>query len=155
MADVDLKNFPPEERVKRLKELEEQKNKEIEEAKKLIKESEEEIIERRKWKDKVPMPEFVSGSLEGLSTEVKDILKTERGLNENQKIELELEKEFEERLAEKKKREDLETLTINVESPVVKNHLGYEVNLTVSTYQREDHQNKGYKTNNFEDIKYG
>ena len=51
----DLKNVPPEERIKKLKELEEKKKKEIEEAQKAIRESEQEITEKRKWEDKVPI----------------------------------------------------------------------------------------------------
>ena len=81
MAD-ELKNLPPEERIKKLKELEKQRKKEIEEAQKKIKESEDELRERRKWKEKVPIPEFAQEGFGGLSEEAKDILKQHRGVKE-------------------------------------------------------------------------
>ncbi len=81
MAD-ELKNLPPEERIKKLKELEKQRRKEIEEAQKKIKESEDELRERLKWKDKVPMPEFAQDGFGGLSEEAKEIIKQNRGVKE-------------------------------------------------------------------------
>ncbi len=82
MAD-DLKNLPPEERIKKLKELEEKKKKEMEEqrkaideAEKGIKEANEELTERKKFKDKVPIAEVASEGGEGLSEEAKIILKS-------------------------------------------------------------------------------
>lgn len=84
MPKEDLSNLPPEERIKRLKELEKKRKQEIEEAQKEIKESQEEIKERQKWLEKVPMPEFAQDTLEGLSEEAKQILK-ERGVKEKKK----------------------------------------------------------------------
>ena len=81
MAD-ELKNLPPEERIRKLKELEKQRKKEIEDAQKKIKESEDELRERRKWKDKVPIPEFAQDGFGGLSEEAKEILKQHRGVKE-------------------------------------------------------------------------
>ncbi len=82
MAD-NLKSLPPEERIKRLKELEEKKKREIEEqrkaiddAEKGIKEANEELTERQKVKDKVPIAEVASEQGEGLSEEAKIILKS-------------------------------------------------------------------------------
>jgi hypothetical protein len=51
VEDIDLKKLSPEERIKKLKELEEKSKKEIEKAQKLIKESEEEIAIEQKLKD--------------------------------------------------------------------------------------------------------
>ncbi|MEW5896823.1 MAG: hypothetical protein AB1668_03975 [Nanoarchaeota archaeon] len=85
MADEDIRNLPPEERIKKLKELEEKRKKEIEEAHALIKQSEEELTERRKWKEKVPIPEFASEDLQELSEEAKEILRTERGLKDKRR----------------------------------------------------------------------
>src|SRR3989338_11521327 len=82
MAEDDIKKLPPEERIKKLKELEKQRKKEIEEAQKKIKESEDELRERRKWKEKVPIPEFAQEGFGGLSEEAKDILKQHRGVKE-------------------------------------------------------------------------
>ena len=76
------KDLPPEERIKKLKELKKQKEKEIAEAQKKIKESEEEISDREKLKEKVPIPESAQEDLEGLSREGKDIVKEQRGLHE-------------------------------------------------------------------------
>ena len=86
MAKDDLNNLPPEERIKRLKKLEEEKKKEIAEAQKKLKESEDELTERRKWVDKVPIPEFAKEDLKDLSGEGKQILK-ERGVKEEKKDE--------------------------------------------------------------------
>ncbi|GEM_PF-1141215 len=106
MAD-DLKNLPAEERIKRLKELEVKKKKEIEEqqkviekekkeiedAEKEIKNANEELTERQKVKDKVPILEAASESGEGLSEEAKIILKSMQkrvsGKNENENGEVE------------------------------------------------------------------
>lgn len=84
MAKDELKRLPPEERIKRLKELEQQRRREIEEAQKQIKESEEEIKEGRKWKEKVPIPEVAKEDLEGLSEEGKQLLKVHKGAKEIQ-----------------------------------------------------------------------
>ena len=80
MADEDIKKLPPEERIKKLKELEAKKKKEIEEGQKSIKESQEEIKDRRKWLDKVPIPEMGKEELEGLSPEGKQILQVSKRL---------------------------------------------------------------------------
>ena len=81
MAD-DLKDLPPEERIKKLKELEKKRKQEIAEAQEKIKESQDELRERLKWKQKVPMPEFASENLSGLSGEAKEILKSDKGIKE-------------------------------------------------------------------------
>ena len=81
MSEESLKNLPAKERLKKLKELEEKKKKEIEQARKLIKESEEELSERQKWKEKVPIPEFAKEDLKDVSDEAKEILKS-RGVKE-------------------------------------------------------------------------
>lgn len=80
----DDKELPPEERIKKLKKLKEEKEKEIADAQKKIKESEKEITEREKFKEKVPIPESEKQDLEGLSEEGKGIIKEQRGLHENQ-----------------------------------------------------------------------
>jgi hypothetical protein len=59
MADDDLKNLPPEERIRKLKEIEEKKKKEIKDAQDEIKRSEDEIIEMEKWNEKVLLPDIV------------------------------------------------------------------------------------------------
>ncbi|MBS3116373.1 hypothetical protein J4421_02130 [Candidatus Woesearchaeota archaeon] len=82
MAKDELKDLPPEERIKRLKRLEEEKKKEIEEAEKIIKESHEEITERRKWIEKVPIPQVAQDDLEGLGEEGKQLFKAHRGKRE-------------------------------------------------------------------------
>lgn len=76
----DIKNLPPEDRIRKLKEIEEKKKKEIAQAKKLIKESEDELTERKKWVDKVPLPQVAQDDLTGLSESAKDILGTHRGV---------------------------------------------------------------------------
>lgn len=77
-----MKRLPPEERIKRMKELEQKRKKEIEDAQKIIKESEKELTERKKWKDKVPIPEVAKEDLEGLSETAREILKVQKGVKE-------------------------------------------------------------------------
>ncbi len=79
-AKDDLKNLPPEERIKKLKELEKQHKKGIAEAEQLIHDSEDEITERRKWVEKVPIPEFSKDDVSGLSEEARQILLQHKGI---------------------------------------------------------------------------
>jgi hypothetical protein len=82
MAKDDLKNLPPEERIKRLKELEKERRKEIEDAQEEIKKSEEELTDRKRWEDKVPIPQVAKMDLKGATDDEKAILKSHRGLKE-------------------------------------------------------------------------
>ncbi len=75
----ELKKLPPEERLKRLKQLEEEKKKEIEEARKQVKEAEQEITEKRKVKEKIPIPEVALDDISALSETGKLLVKTHRG----------------------------------------------------------------------------
>jgi hypothetical protein len=95
----EFKNLPPQERLKKLKELEKKKKQELEDAAKEIKDSEDEITERQKWIDKVPIPEVATENLEGLGEEGKDLVKTLRGVKS---------KVVEEPLEQKKLVENLE-----------------------------------------------
>ena len=47
-----------------------------------IKESEDELRERLKWTQKVPIPEFAQENLTGLSEEAKEILKADKNIKE-------------------------------------------------------------------------
>jgi len=82
MADEELENLPPEERIRRLKKIEEKKKKEIEEAHRLIQETEIELDERKKFKEKVPIPQVAVEDLSGLSKDEKEILRVHKGLKE-------------------------------------------------------------------------
>lgn len=85
MADENLKRLPPEERIKKLKELEQKKKQEIEEAQREIRDSQNEITDKKKWVDKIPIPEVAKEDLEGLSAEGKQLLKTHKGAKEKSK----------------------------------------------------------------------
>ena len=85
MTEENLDNLPPEERIKKLKELEKKRQKEIEDAKKKIKESESELTERRKWFEKVPIPQVAQEDLTGLGKEGKEILEVHKGVKEKEK----------------------------------------------------------------------
>ena len=76
----DLKNLPPEERIKKLKKLEKEKKKEIEDTLKLLRDSEDELTDKKKWEEKVPIPEFAKESLDGLSEAEKEIIKEQKGI---------------------------------------------------------------------------
>jgi hypothetical protein len=114
MAKDDLKNLHPEDRIKKLKKLEAEKKKEIAEAEKEIKKSQDEITQRRKWVDKVPIPEFARENLEGLSEEGKTILK-QKGVKE--KIENDVE------VPQRKKEISLEESVAQEEVNIPKGHV--------------------------------
>ena len=109
---ANLKDLPPEERIKKLRELKKAKEKEIADAQKEIKDSEDEITERHKYLDKVPIPELMKDDLEGVSAEAKQALKDWKGLKE--------EKEQQEEETKEKKEESLEEA---VEGETPREHL--------------------------------
>ena len=74
-AGESLKGLSPEEKIRRLKQLEQEKKKEIAEMKEEIKKSEDQIETRQKWVEKVPIPQVIQEDLEGLSKDGKIILK--------------------------------------------------------------------------------
>ena len=80
MSEIDdLKKLPPEERIKRLKEISEKGKKEIEEAQKRIKESEDEAEDNADMLRKVPIPQIKAVDIESLfSEEEKDAFSTMR-----------------------------------------------------------------------------
>jgi hypothetical protein len=80
MAEIDeIKKLSPEERIKRLKELEDEKRKEIEEAEKLIKESVVEIEQAEDIKQKIPVPQMKAVDIDNLFTqEEKQVFATKR-----------------------------------------------------------------------------
>lgn len=82
MPKEELRNLPPEERIRRLKKLEQEKKKEIEDAKKAIQESEEELSDRRKWVEKVPIPEVATEEVESLGEEGKQLVREHRAKKE-------------------------------------------------------------------------
>jgi len=79
---VEDKDLSPEDRIKKLKKLKAEKEKEIAEAQQLIKESEDELTDKANLKEKIPIPESAKEDLEGLSKEAKEILKVQKGLKE-------------------------------------------------------------------------
>ena len=108
----DLKNLQPEERIKRLKELEAQKKKEIEEAEKAIKESESEISERIKWKEMVPIPQVAKAGF-GESADERLILEACKGKKKEETKETEETNSVDDILGGEEKKEkgvDLELL---------------------------------------------
>ena len=80
MIEEDISSFPPEERIKKLKELEKKRKKEITEAQKIIKDSEQELNEQRKWKEKVPIPQVARTLFKDLSAEEKEIIEAHKGI---------------------------------------------------------------------------
>jgi len=80
MAETDdLKKLPPDERIKKLKELEEAKRKEIEEAQQLLKESAVELEREEKIKQEVPVPQMKAVDIGQLFTkEEKQVFATKR-----------------------------------------------------------------------------
>ncbi len=90
MADKDIKDLPPEERIRRLKELEKKRKKELAEAEEEIRRSHEELTKRREWFEKVPIPEVIQEDEQGLGEEGRELIRTHRGWGENPKVEEEV-----------------------------------------------------------------
>jgi hypothetical protein len=70
MADIDeIKKLSPEERIKRLKKLEEEKRKELEEAENLMKQSVGELEENEEIRQKMPVPQMQAVDIDHLFTQ--------------------------------------------------------------------------------------
>lgn len=86
MADFnaeELKKLSPERRLMALKELEEKSRKEIEEARKLMTESQREIEVEEEHKRDMPIPQLISVDIDSLFTqEEKEIFKAKRFVGE-------------------------------------------------------------------------
>jgi len=89
VADENLDNLPPEEKIKKLKELEKKRKQEIDDARKKIQESEKELTARDEWARKVPIPQIAQEDLVGLGVEGKEILEVHKGIKEKKEEVLE------------------------------------------------------------------
>lgn len=82
----ELRNLPPEERLKRLKEIEERNKKEIEEAHRLMQESENEIASDDLEKEQTPIPQLKATDIDSLvGEEEKRIFATKRQVSSRRK----------------------------------------------------------------------
>jgi len=81
MAELDdIKKLSPEERIKRLKELEEERKKEIQEAEKLMKSSEDEIVVQEKIRRDIPIPQLKAVDVDHLfSAAEKQMFESKHG----------------------------------------------------------------------------
>lgn len=102
MAKLDeLKSLSPQERIRKLKEMEEERKNEIEQAEKLIKESNVEIEEERKELERIPIPQLKTVDIQGLFTaEEREIFKVKRFVEEKGSLEDELKEKESKRLEE-------------------------------------------------------
>lgn len=73
-----LKRLPPEERVKKLKEVAEKKKKEIEEAQTLMRSSEAEITTKKNFEEKIPIPQLIGEGNVMTSGEEREMLRVHR-----------------------------------------------------------------------------
>ena len=106
----DIKKLSPEERIKKLKELEEKSKKEIAEAQKLIKQSEGEIEQENKFKDKVPIPQLIAEEERTLeSQEAKEMFESQREISKSGAGKVETKKK-EVSLEEQLRKEHIENL---------------------------------------------
>ncbi|MBS3142988.1 hypothetical protein J4464_06385 [Candidatus Woesearchaeota archaeon] len=70
MSDIDeIKNLPPEERLLKIKEIQEKHKKEIEEAQKLMRMSEDEIADKKRELEHVPIPQVRAVDIDQLFSE--------------------------------------------------------------------------------------
>ncbi len=137
----ELRKLSPSERIKRLKELEEQKKKEIQEAEKLLKEAQtEENVEEEK-KRQLPAPQMKAESLDTIETiEAKVLWAAKRGISlATKNIEVALpEEKLEETLErEKQAMPASKPYGETVEEAVKKQQRGREL---VETYERQGAQ---------------
>tara|TARA_Y100000310_G_C20529544_1_gene737730 strand:- start:153 stop:779 length:627 start_codon:yes stop_codon:yes gene_type:complete len=109
MAD-ELKNLTPEERIKKLKELEKQKKAEIVAAQKMLKESEQELTAKDEWKRKVPIPQIAIDAVGELSPAEKEVLVTHKGLKSEEK------EIVEEKSVREEVQEDLEEIAARIKT---------------------------------------
>ncbi len=135
MTKNDLKDLSPQERLKKLKELEKEKKKEIEEARKQIKESERDITDEHKFKEKVPIPEVGLENLQGLSEEGRQLLMVLKDLKEKKK------EETVEEVKEVIQEESLEETVRRIE-PIPVQVQGTEYALHLSQRPMQDLQNQ-------------
>lgn len=81
----DLKKLSPEERIEKLKQIQEKKKKEIEEARKLLDESVDELEEETEQKSKIPIDQLKADNAEMLLTlEDREIFTIKRFLSERE-----------------------------------------------------------------------
>ena len=105
--DEDIQKLTPRERIEKLKKLEEEKRKEIEEARILISATEEELVAEEEQKKQIPIDQLTADTEEVLSTheekelfEVKRFVKTKNKKEEAEKKEEGEESTLEEEVAE-------------------------------------------------------
>ena|SRR3989338_2056263 len=83
----DLKNLSPDERIKRLKEIQERRKQEIEEAQELMSLTEEELKQREKEKEQLPIPQLKSDTFENLLGEAdREMFRMKRFTTEKSSI---------------------------------------------------------------------
>jgi len=89
MTNLDeLKNLSPEEKIRKLKEIEEKDKKEIETAQKLIKESESQIEEEKRMKEQIPIPQLKAVDISSLFTPAeKQMYATKRYVRGEEQLE--------------------------------------------------------------------
>jgi len=93
MSKEDLVGLSPAEKIKKLKEIEQKKKKEIEEAHQLIQESEQELSAEEEWKRKVPIPQVARDDFSDATAEELEMQSAHRGASvQGTALEDELEK---------------------------------------------------------------
>jgi len=128
MPEDDLEGLPPEEKIKKLKELEEKKKKEIAEAQKMLKESERELGDREEWRRKVPIPQVAAEEISGMSEAEREIIEAHKGLRERREI------VEEEGLEEEKKEEQIIKDEESLEETVARERVELPEGLMESEY---------------------
>ena len=92
----ELRNLPPEERIKQLKAIQDQNRKEIEAAHKLMQESEAEVEQVAKEKEQMPIPQLRAHDIDMLvSEEERRLFATKRYVDAKKKVDDEDDKPLE------------------------------------------------------------
>lgn len=140
----DLKKLSPEERIKILKELEKSKKNEIDEARKLIVQSEGEIEEEAEIRKHVPIPQVKAVNIEGLfSTEEKQLFKATRFVDERRREEPEA--VLEEAVKKEEPREHVEQRQYQIRQQIT------EQTRDIYNRAKQEVEEKGYMSNDTRD----
>jgi hypothetical protein len=146
MARLDeLRGLSPRERLRRLKELEEERKKEIQEAQELIKQSEGEIEREEQLRREIPIPQVKAVDIEHLfSPEEKRLFEAKRFVQEKKKTE-----EGEELPQERSLEETVEREKKNLTPKQLAEQQQYRINL-IEAWKTKPTE---YITNRLEEIR--
>ena len=128
---ADAKNLHPADRIKKLKEMQKEKEKEIAKAAKDIRDAQEQLKGEQEWADKVPVPQVAAENVEGLSEEEKLLLQVHKGLKKKQEVK---EESKEKKVSKKVKEQPVEDMGLEETLAAERESVNLEQMATNSQY---------------------